>query len=334
LSPLPDPEKAEAKRKSVAAFDKAIQIDARFAPAYYQQASVLYELKQHQRAIKDYDKVLELEPRNGAAFNDRALAKMELNDFYGAIRDFTSAIVYKDKLSAIDMTYEYRAEANSKVGHYSAAVADYTERIRALISHSIFLMDLAQIRKIYPEYKSISDDALCKKLQSMFFPNMKYEDFFQQLTEKNAQNGGLKDFVLPEVYGKRADAYLASGDFRKAVIDYQRATAGFPEFASDRWHLIFKAAESDIYLDSQTTDFSSPSEPRFWIKSVSTSQKNKGAYSLLNEVVNCTLKSINGLSINNYNPQGAITSSNEVPTGWQPIIPESLGERLHGGVCR
>ena len=43
-------------------YDKAIELDPNFAPAYHNRGIAKYELKQYSEAIADYDKAIELDP--------------------------------------------------------------------------------------------------------------------------------------------------------------------------------------------------------------------------------------------------------------------------------
>jgi hypothetical protein len=42
----------------------------------------------------------------------------------------------------------------------------------------VLLSNIKQFRAIYPEYKTASDEAVARKLNQTFFPNMKYEPEF------------------------------------------------------------------------------------------------------------------------------------------------------------
>jgi tetratricopeptide (TPR) repeat protein len=331
-----DADTPEKRTKALAAFDKAVQIDPHFAPGYAERAEIYYEEKKYREAIKDYDKVIEADPKAGGAYNDRALAKSELNDSYSAISDFSSAIENRDALGELGLrqTYENRADEYVKVKDYDQAISDYTQAIKLFLGEEIFLMNIAQVKRLYPEYKNVSDDTLCRKLHAMFFRNMKYDDFAKQLM--NTSREDFDTFLIPDLLVKRGDTYLKAGDFKKAITDYQRATNGFAygRKALDRWHLASKGPNGELYLDSQTAELSDTDSARFWVKEVNTRPTAKGAYTLERYAVDCRMKRINMLSFLKYNANGgnAIASS-DVESGWQPIVPDTLGEQLYLGIC-
>ncbi|MBZ5526817.1 MAG: tetratricopeptide repeat protein [Acidobacteriia bacterium] len=331
-----DADAPEKRTKALAAYDRAVQIDPHFAPGYAERAEIYYEEKQYREAIKNYDRVIEADPKAGGAYNDRALAKSELKDSYSAISDFSSAIENKEELGdpGLKQSYENRADEYVKVKNYDQAIKDYTQAIKLLIGEEIFLMNIPQVKRLYPEYKNVSDDALCRKLHEMFFRNLKYEDFAKQLKDLSRED--FDTFLIPDLLVKRGNTYLKLGDFRKAITDYQRATNGFAygRKVLDRWHLASKGPNGELHLDSQTAEFAGSDSARFWVKEVDTRSTAKGTYTVEQYAVDCHMKRINELSFLKYNAAGgnAIASS-DVESGWQSVVPDTLGEQLYLGMC-
>ena len=317
----------------MAAFDNAIQIDPHFTEGYFERAELYLQLKQFRNAIRDFEKVITANPKVKGAYHDRGIAKFESNDFYGAISDFSSAI--EDKLADLKLAYENRADAYVKVADYNNAIKDYTQAIRIEFSQQLFLMNIVQVKKLYPEYKNVPDDVLCKKLQLMFFRNMKYEDFARQLTEVNAKKGDFDSFLIPDLLAKRAEAYLRAGDYRRGIYDYQRSASGFDygRKTVDRWHSVTKGTP-ELYIDSETAEFENPNLPKFWMKFVDTKQAIKGAYAVEQWSVDCRLKKTKTLSHLKYDSNGKVLDSSNIETGWQSTVPDSLGEQIYKGMCQ
>ena len=206
---------------------QAIALDPTFAPAYQARALGLWKVRQHRQAIRDYDKALELRPtgvgRHGL-YNDRGLAKMELKDYEGAIADFTSAIA----LGCDELCFENRAVTYEKILQYSKAIADYTMVIRRTLSSYVFLINIDQFRRIYPEYDALADDAVAEKLRVLFFPEMVHPAFAKQFLIDARE---MKSSVLPDLYLKRGDGYAKLGNVKKANAEYDRVSRGFPDWA-------------------------------------------------------------------------------------------------------
>jgi tetratricopeptide (TPR) repeat protein len=320
----------EEIRNSIQAYTKAIQSDSKFLPAYEGRAGAYLNLKQYPQAIKDFDKVLALDPENSSAYSDRGIAKMESGDYISAKLDFGEAIQRKDKADTfLSNLFEYRGDTNIRFGSYRDAIADYSKAIERRLSNDIFLFSVNQIRALYPEYDRITDDMLCHKLHLLFFPQMKYEDFAQQLKEKN---GNWAISMLNDLYEKRGDAYLQVGDYRRGALDFNRIFKGIPNFANstDRWRMLSKADDKDYYLDVKSAEFSSDGPARFWIKTINTNQKKE---TRTEYEVDCKARRLSSTSMVEYDPRGKVVNSSDVGSGWQRIVPDTIGEQLYNGVC-
>ena len=220
----------EGHRTGVRSLTRAIALDPKFVPAYEVRASAFLKLKEFRQAIRDFDKVLELMPTGEtarASYNDRGLAKISLGEYRAAVLDFTRSIAMGCK--ELCGSYDNRAEAYMKLRNYSKAIEDISASIRQNLSNAVFLMNIDQFRRIYPEYDAVPDDALCEKLRALFFPQMQYADFAKQFLIE------AKDFsstVLPDLYLKRGDAYAAMRQTAKANVEYDRVSRAFPEWAA------------------------------------------------------------------------------------------------------
>jgi tetratricopeptide (TPR) repeat protein len=220
----------EIHRTGVRSLTRAIALDPRFEPAYALRAISFSRLKEYRQAIRDYDEVLKLTPSHEKAriaYNDRGLAKVSLGDYQSAVLDFTQSIALGCK--ELCGSYDNRAEAYTKLHNYPKAIEDLSSSINQTLSYAVFLMNVDQFRRIYPEYDSMPDDVLCEKLRALFFPAMKYADFAKQFLIE------AKDFqstVLPELYVKRGDAYASLKQTAKANIEYDRVSQAFPEWAA------------------------------------------------------------------------------------------------------
>lgn len=220
----------EVHRSGVRSLTRAIALDPKFEAAYALRAYVLTELKKYRQAVRDYDKVLELTPEPEAiriVYNDRGLAKVSLGEYQSAVQDFTKSIATGCKESC--GSYENRADAYIKLHDYPKAIEDISAAIKQKLSYTVFLINIDQFRRIYPEFDSVPDDVLCERLRALFFPAMKYADFAKQFLIEAKE---FKSMVLPDLYLKRGDAYEAMKQTRKANIEYDRVSHGFPESAA------------------------------------------------------------------------------------------------------
>ncbi len=323
--------KADYQRKVVQELTKAIQLDPQLKEAYISRAEAYYILQEYGLAITDYNKIIELDPNDGFAYNDRGLAHFNLGDYYFAIDDYDSAVEKKDsKEEGFNFSYQNRADAYMKVKDYSKAIQDYGRAIQSELGKVIVIMNLPQIRRIYREYKSLSDAALTKKLWDKLSPNLKYKDFAEMLLKNKGKN--FSDTVIPELYLSRGDAYLNYGEFRNAIREYQRAIDGFPDYhdAIDKWRLFAVGSLSKQYLDAMDVSIRSM-EVRFWTKEVfDETQNNNIAYSIKHWTVRRSPRLIKMDSQIDYDSDGNVINSWS-GSDWQTIVPDSFGEMLYKG---
>jgi len=315
-------------RNAAQAYTRAIQLDPKFLPAYEQRASDYLNLKQYPQAIRDYGIVLTLDPDKHTAYADRGLAKLESGDNWGAIFDFGDAIQReKEGASYLPDLFEHRADAYVRLGKYSEALSDYNKAIELKFGQMTILLSLNQIRGLYPEYDQVSDEVLLRKIHDLFWPNMEYAGFVKQLDG----NGKWAISLLNELYEKRGDAYLRSGDFRRGTLDFTRIFKGIPNFAdsTDRWRTLGRTADQeDYFLDVKSAEFPKDGPVRIWLKFVGKKQTQ----TVENEL-DCKTRRMNRASIVTYDSNGTVVTSSEVSSGWQRIIPDTIGEQLYNGAC-
>jgi tetratricopeptide (TPR) repeat protein len=319
----------EQVRNAARAYTKAIQLDPKILPAYEQRASDYLNLKQYQQALKDYETILKLDPENTTAYADRGLARLETGNNWGAIFDFGDAIQRKKEGdSYLPNLYENRGDAYVKLGQYKDAIADYTKAIELSLGQMTILLSLKQIRDLYPEYDQVSDERLLHKIHDLFWPNMEYAGFAKHLT---VENGKWGISTLNELYEKRGDAYLGLDDFRPGVLDFGRIFKGIPNFAdsTDRWRALGRTADKEEYfLDAKTAEFPSDGPARLWVKMVGKKETQTVEYAL-----DCKARRMNAVSTVSYDFNGKVLGSSDVSSGWQRIIPDSIGERIYNGAC-
>jgi tetratricopeptide (TPR) repeat protein len=313
--------------KALEHFQAAIRVDPTFAPAYAKAAQELLSLKRDADALPFYDKAIEGNPDDAALYNDRGLAKSNLLTYFDAISDFDRAIQLKTSGNSghLENTYENRASAYSKTGNYDRAVEDYSSAIRVKFSQVVFLMNIPQIRAIYPELNDISNQDLLEGLREKYYPNMSSADFARHY-EKNKP---FDDFILAGLYRTRGDVYLSAGKFRQASAEYARAHQACTYYTMDRWKVLTKGVNQEYSFDAQTLDLSHGTIVSLWVKSQGTRSKN---YDQTNYEIDCSGQKIKAASYIRYNSQGhAVRSGSE--KDWQNIAPETLGELLYRGMC-
>jgi tetratricopeptide (TPR) repeat protein len=319
----------EATKAAVLPFTTAIRLGPTFTAAYSARAEAYLNLKQSALAVKDFDRVIALEPTNATAYSDRGIANTDLGRYYDAISDFGEAIrLKKDGDSYLPTLYENRADAYVKLSNYRSAIDDYDQAVALRVQSQIFLWSLAQFRALYPEYNGVSDDVLLHKLNIQFQPQFAFDVFKKQLT---LENGKWGISLMNDLYEKRGDAYLQSGDYKHAVQDFQRIFVGIPNFANsvERWRPIGTFGHGDRYfLDVKSSEASTKNSMRLWVKDVSSKQSIVIAFEM-----NCSGRQINQMSSITYDLNDQVLKSSDYPSGWTAVAPDTLGEQLWSGAC-
>jgi len=325
-----DEGRKDARRKATQAYTKAIQLNPRFLKAYESRAGSYGALEQYDLAIRDHDKVLELDPENVTAYADRGLAKLEAGRFLAATVDLGDAIRRKkDDDATLGMSYQLRADAYMKLGDYRDAIADYSKAIERELRNLTFLLSLKQIRGLYPEYNGVSDEALCRKINVLFWPELEYNVVAERLLEKREE---WAIGSLYELYEKRGDAYLGCNDFRRGVLDFSRIFKGIPNFADlvDRWRLLGSHSGGEqYYVDVKSVEFADNGPARLWVKTL----RKKQTHTVEACEVDCKSKRIRQTSSLVYDSEGKLVSSTEASSGWQQVVPDTMGEHLYNGLC-
>jgi tetratricopeptide (TPR) repeat protein len=332
---MPDAQRADLNNRSLAELNLALTLDPGLLPALSQRADVYFNLRQFQQAISDYDRILALDPKDAGAFNDRGLAKTELGDTYGAISDFGEAITLKKRALQESSSYENRADAYLKTQQWNLAIRDLTTAISFKTGGISLLMNINQFRALYPEYKPASDEAIAHKLNQTFYPDMKYEDFAKEFLHDNVEKGFETSTVIPDLYLKRSDAYLAEGDWHNGAADFRRAINGFPQYANavDRWRKIEPFQHTELYIDLETFDDSRNNSVKAWTKQFAALGDTSGPYSLNQYEFDCDQRQLRQISFAHYSAFGRLLASRG--TGqWESSIPDTLGESLLNHVCR
>ena len=231
---LPDAQRQRLNELVLNELTAALAIDSGLLAALRDRAETYFELKKYKQAIVDYDRIISLDPADAGAYNDRGLTKMQLGRTYEAISGFSDAIRNKKRQLQESSSYENRADAYIKTQQWELAIEDLTTAISLQTGGIVLLSNIKQFRGLYPEYKAAPDDAVARKLNQTFYPNIKYEDFAKGFLHHNEAQVST---IIPDLYLKRSEAYVKAGNWRKAAVEFRRAIDGFPSYAdaADRW---------------------------------------------------------------------------------------------------
>ena len=222
---------------AIADFTAAIQLDKKYAKAYFNRGVTKNELGDYNSAIADFDRAIEINPQNAAAYNNCGNAKYELGNYEDAIADFDRAIEINPQYAA---AYNNRGSAKDELGNHESAMADYDRAIDItpkdadayynrgttkgqLGDHESAIADFDKAIELNPRDANAYNNR----------GNTKYElgdhesaiADYDQAIELNPQ-----DVVA---YNNRGVAKEKSGDYKDkdAIADYDRAIELNPQYA-------------------------------------------------------------------------------------------------------
>jgi len=170
-------------------YSRAIQLDPKFALAFYNRGLIWETRNNVEEAIADYDQSLDLNPQLASAYYHRGSVKMEKSDLDGAIADYTRALDLNPK-NALASSNRGLAEQTS--GNVDAALLDYDQALAVDPRLGVAYYN----RGLIEEQKDQLDAAISDSTKAL------------QLDPKNAQ-----------AYFNRAIAVQADGNLDAATAD-------------------------------------------------------------------------------------------------------------------
>jgi lipoprotein NlpI len=116
--------------RAIADYDRAIQLDPKYAFAYNNRGEAWRNRGDLDRAIADFNEAIRLDPRYWFAYDNRGDARREKGDLDSAIADFSEAIRLSPPKFRDAFAYKSRGDAWRDKGVLDRAIADYDQAIR------------------------------------------------------------------------------------------------------------------------------------------------------------------------------------------------------------
>lgn len=112
--------------QAIADFQKAIELNARYADAYDALGTAYKRKNDYDKAIANYNKAVEIDPNFAKAYTNRGLAYFYKGDYAKALADHNKAIELDPKMSA---AYNNRAAVYDAQNKPELEIADYKKAV-------------------------------------------------------------------------------------------------------------------------------------------------------------------------------------------------------------
>ena len=113
-------------RDSLLCYDKAIELNPKYALAYYNRGIVLNKLERQEEALDSFDKAIELNPKDALAYYNRGTVLGELERQEEALDSFDKAIKLNPKYA---LAYYNRGTVLGELGRQEEALDSYDKAI-------------------------------------------------------------------------------------------------------------------------------------------------------------------------------------------------------------
>jgi tetratricopeptide (TPR) repeat protein len=112
--------------KAIEAFTKAIELNPKFATAFYNRGHLYGDIGKYNEEIRDYNRAIAINPKDAEAYNNRGIA-------YGKLKEYQQEIRNYDKAIELNPNYEdafiNRGIAYRLLGKYEQAFRDINKAI-------------------------------------------------------------------------------------------------------------------------------------------------------------------------------------------------------------
>lgn len=212
---------------SIKFFDKSIELNNNFVPAYNNQGISYFKQGKYYKAIEDYNKAIDLNPEESGLYSNRGNAYSKLEHYNEAIEDYNKAIELNP--NNLDV-YFNRGNAYSKAMQYNKAIKDYSKVIELNSNDSDVYFNRGNAHsKLNNYYEAIDDYNKAIELNSK---NLKtYFNRGNVYSKLEKYNKAIDDYnkaieLTPndsEAYCNRSDSYNNLGKYNMAIEDCNKA---------------------------------------------------------------------------------------------------------------
>jgi tetratricopeptide (TPR) repeat protein len=217
----------------------AINNPPKISPAADAMAAGLQKERKddYQGALKDYNRAIELDPRYADAYIGRGFAKYKLGDRSNAAIDFSTAITLNPKSAR---AYNNRGNLYLEFKDWEYAIADFDLAIELDPNYADALIGRGIAKESWPGARTTGMVDLNMALIIDPKSVRGYRSRAHAKRDNNDNSGAIEDYTkamalganLASDYSGRGIAKFQSKDFKSAISDYNAALKIDPDFAA------------------------------------------------------------------------------------------------------
>ncbi|KAF5437841.1 Tetratricopeptide (TPR) repeat containing protein [Candidatus Methanophagaceae archaeon] len=240
-------------------YNKALELNLNDATAYCNRGTTYGELKQHEKAIEDYSKAIELNLKYTTAYNNRGNAYGKLKLYKSAIEDYSKAIELDPKYAE---AYNNRGTAYDELKEHEKAIEDYNKAIELNPKYAMAYYNRGNTYgKLKQHEKAIEDYSKAIEL------DLKYAEAYNNrgtaYDELQQYEGAIEDYNKAielnqndaEAYNNRGASYYKLNKLEGAIVDYNKAIELNPKYAMAYANRGITQLQTNEDLDKAIEDF-------------------------------------------------------------------------------
>ncbi len=227
--------------KAILEYNKALELDPAYIPAYYDRGLAYAQRQQHAEAIADFSKALALnpqhaDPRLAGAYYNRGLVYARQSAFAEAIVDYDQALSLHPEDPLI---FNSRGNVHYNTKDYARAIADYDQAIQLDATYADAYLNRGLAHAALEEYqRAIADynQALALNPESAIAYNYRGQAYARLQQYARALEDYTQAITLDPnyavAYNNRGLCYVRMGNHTQAIAEYRLAVIANPQYAT------------------------------------------------------------------------------------------------------
>ncbi len=220
---------------AISDFDKAIEIDPKYAEAYNNRGNAYRGKGEYDRAISDFNKAIEINPGYAGAYLNRGVAYFAKGEYDRAISDYNKAIEINPQYA---IAYVNRGAVYNDKGEHDKAISDYNKALEIDPGDAAAYCNRGDTYRSKGQYdRAISDLNKAIEINPGFAEA--YVNRGIVYVSKDQYDQAISDFTkaieinprLALAYYNRGLAYDQKGKYDLAISDYSKAIEINPRYA-------------------------------------------------------------------------------------------------------